>query len=334
MAVFHTRGARWHTTLRECIRDRPDYPLFREHGAVSWVSEAATNAATNEDIAELLDQVAGLLEAQQANRFRVGAYEKAAETLRGLDARAADILETAGVAGLATLPAIGDSLARVIAEVIETGRLGLLERLRGQAAPEALFATVPGIGPRLAARIHEELGIETLEELETAAHDGRLASVRGFGARRLLAVSESLSGRLGKRARRATRVGTDLAPVSELLDVDREYRHKSSAGELRRIAPRRFNPDAKAWLPILHTSRGDHSYTALYSNSALAHELDKTGDWVVLYRDDGTGERQATVVTETRGPLLGQRVVRGREVECLAHYQGQRALHPSSIREI
>ena len=280
-------------------------------------------APTNEDIAEVLDRVAELLEAQRANRFRVGAYKKASDTLRGLDVRAADVLETAGVAGLVTLPAIGDSLARVIAEIIETGELGLLERLRGQAAPETLFATVPGIGPRLAAQIHEELGIETLEELEAAAHDGRLARIRGFGPRRLLAVSESLAGRLGRRARRVAASHGEPPPVGELLDVDREYRAQAAAGKLRRIAPRRFNPEGEEWLPILHTSRGGHSYTALFSNTALAHELGKTHDWVVIYRDDGYGERQATVVTETRGPLVRRRVVRGREDDCRAYYETQ-----------
>lgn len=283
----------------------------------------ASAAPTNEDVAEVLDEVAELLEAQRANRFRVGAYHKAADTLRGSNAMASDILETAGVSGLASLPGIGDSLARLIAEILETGRLGLLERLRGQAAPETLFATVPGIGPKLAAQIHEDLGIETLEELEAAAHDGRLASVRGFGSRRLLAVAESLAGRLGRRARRAASSRSEAPPVGELLDVDREYRAKAAAGELRRIAPRRFNPEGKAWLPILHTARGDHQYTALYSNTGLAHELGKTDDWVVLYRDDGYGERQATVVTETRGPLEGRRVVRGRESECRSYYQSR-----------
>ena len=282
-------------------------------------------APTNEEVAEALELIAELLEAQRANRFRVGAYKKAADTLRGLNARASDILETAGVAGLATLPGIGDSLAHAIAEYLETGRLGYLERLRGQAAPETLFATVPGIGDKLAARIHEELGIETLEELEAAAHDGRLATVGGFGPRRLLAVSESLAGRLGRRARRVAGAPREPAPVAELLDVDRQYREDAAAGTLRRIAPRRFNPEGKEWLPILHTHRGGHSYTALFSNSALAHDLGKTDDWVVLYRDDGYRERQATVVTETHGTLAGRRVVRGRESECRVFYESKAA---------
>jgi hypothetical protein len=108
-------------------------------------------------------------------------------------------------------------------------------------------------------------------------------------------------------------------PVAELLDVDREYRERAAAGRLRLIAPRRFNPGAEAWLPVLHTRRGARHYTALFSNTARAHRAQKTRDWVVLYSDDGAGERQNTVITATRGALRGRRVVAGREQECAAH---------------
>lgn len=108
--------------------------------------------------------------------------------------------------------------------------------------------------------------------------------------------------------------------VAELLSVDREYRHKARAGSLHRIAPHRFNPSGEAWLPIFHTTRGETRYTALFSNTALAHRLGRTDDWVVLYWDRGDGEEQNTVVTETGGPLRGKRVVRGREQECLRFY--------------
>ncbi len=113
-----------------------------------------------------------------------------------------------------------------------------------------------------------------------------------------------------------------LPAVAELLDVDREYRERATAGTLRRIAPRRFNPSGEAWLPVLHTRRGDADYTALYSNTARAHELGTTKDWVVIYRDDGDGGGQWTVVTATSGALAGARVVRGREAEC-AHYYAE-----------
>jgi putative hydrolase len=108
--------------------------------------------------------------------------------------------------------------------------------------------------------------------------------------------------------------------VSELLDVDAEYRQKAAAGQLQLIAPRRFNPSGEAWLPILHTRRGLRRYTALFSNTARAHRAGKTREWVVLYGDDGGGEHRHTVITAGFGPLRGRRVVAGREEECRAVY--------------
>jgi hypothetical protein len=108
--------------------------------------------------------------------------------------------------------------------------------------------------------------------------------------------------------------------ATQLLEIDREYREKAAAGVLRRIAPRRFNPEHVAWLSVLHTSTGRWHITALFSNTGRAHELHRTHDWVVIFFDDGVEEGQATVVTEFRGSLAGKRVVRGREAECARHY--------------
>jgi hypothetical protein len=80
--------------------------------------------------------------------------------------------------------------------------------------------------------------------------------------------------------------------------------------------PRRFNPRGESWLPVLHTERDGWSFTALYSNTARAHELGRTRDWVVIYWERDGQEDQCTVVTEYAGALAGQRVVRGWEHEC------------------
>jgi hypothetical protein len=110
--------------------------------------------------------------------------------------------------------------------------------------------------------------------------------------------------------------------VALLLDVDAEYRGRAEAGDLQKIAPRRFNPEHVAWLPMMHAQRDDWTFTALYSNTARAHELETTHDWVVVYgkHQDRGEETQHTVVTATRGPLVGKRIVRGRERECRAYY--------------
>lgn len=277
----------------------------------------------NQQIAACLDEVADLLEAQGANRFRVRAYHSAAQTLRGLGQEAHEILEAEGLAGLLRLPGIGRSLARSIDRLVRTGRLGLLLRLRGESGPEHLFLTLPGIGPELASRIHEQLGAETLQEVEAAACDGRLARVPGMGPKRLRAIRESLAGRFRRplptsEPHPAPRAA-DEPPVEELLDVDREYREQAQANRLLRIAPRRFNPTGQAWLPVLHTQRGDRHYTALYSNTARAHELGMTHDWVVIYRDDHDGHGQWTAITARFGALRGRRIIRGREAECAGH---------------
>ena len=285
------------------------------------------SALGNDVAACYLDEVADLLEVQAANPFRVRAYRKAAQTLRDTGEPVHEILAAEGLPGLLRLPGIGRSLAHAIEQMVHTGKLPLLERLRGEGSPERAFTTVANIGPKLAARIHEELAIETLGELEAAAWDGRLGRMAGMGKKRVQAVRETLAGRFRRRRldwRPAKESETvDQPTVAEILDVDREYRRLSELGRLPKIAPRRFNPEGKAWLPVLHATRGNRHYTALYSNTARAHELGTTHDWVVVYRDDHADHGQWTVITSRFGKLKGNRIVRGREEDCEHHYAAQ-----------
>jgi hypothetical protein len=277
----------------------------------------------NQQIAQRLRELAEILQAQKANPFRVGAYRKAAESLERFSGNLGELFQSEGRAGLDELPGVGPGIAAAIAEMLETGRWAQLERLRGRLDPATLFQTVPGIGPELAQRIHGVLGVETLEALEVACHDGRLAEVPGVGPRRATTIRAALADILDRsRLRRRERtISTREPPVDVLLDVDREYLDKVKGGKLATIAPRRFNPEGKAWLPVLHTAREGWHFTALFSNTARAHELGRTRDWVVLYfYDDHHAESQRTVVTEQRGPLAGRRVIRGREPECRTYY--------------
>jgi hypothetical protein len=285
---------------------------------------------SNDEIADALERIADLLEAQDANPFRVRAYRRGAATLRASPERIAERVAHGGRASLEGLAGIGKTLASQVEELVHTGRLAFLERLEGQVSPEDLFTTLAGIGEELAARIHRELGVETLEELELAAHDGRLAALPGFGARRVRAVRDALATILGRSTRRRARerrlreradkpvpaAASERPEVATLLAVDEEYRRRTASGELRTIAPRRFNPEGRAWLPVLHAEKEGWHFTALFSNTARAHELGKTRDWVVIYYERDGEEDQCTVVTERSGALRGRRVVRGREDEC------------------
>lgn len=280
----------------------------------------------NRSIAERLREGADVLEQQGANPFRVAAYRRAAATVDDLSSDLDRLLAERGIEALVALPGIGRGIAAAIAEMVATGRWSQLERWRGALDPEALFRTVPGIGPVLARRIHDTLHVDSLPALEVAAWDGRLQRVPGVGARRAAALRAELGALLGRmRPHAGGRSAAEAAApdVGTILEVDREYRARAEGGDLPRIAPRRFNPQGEAWLPILHTRRGPWHFTALYSNTARAHELGRTRDWVVVYfYDDHHAEGQYTVVSEGRGPLAGRRVVRGRERECRDHYAG------------
>lgn len=274
----------------------------------------------NADIAARLEEVADILEAQDANPYRVNAYRRAAVIMRNQNRPLSEIVEQKGIEGIDALPGIGESLARTIYQLVKTGTLPMLERLRGESDPVEMLASVPGIGKKLAERLYDDLGIHSLEELEATAHDGRLREVEGFGEKRISGIRDSLASRLGRIRKPMSPALTDEPTVSEILDVDSEYRRKTEQGALPQITPRRFNPKHEAWLPVLHTMRGERHYTALFSNTARAHQENKTHDWVVIYYDGGKGERQCTVITAMFGPLEGKRIVRGRESECAAYY--------------
>ncbi|SFI05265.1 Helix-hairpin-helix DNA-binding protein [Bosea sp. OK403] len=283
---------------------------------LSKMNDLRTSISENLSLAAKLREYADLLTAQGADHFRIQAYRAAADVVEEQFRPISQIIKAEGRDGLTKLPAIGQSIASALAEMTATGRWSQLARLRGDLEPEIIFRSIPGIGRNLADRIVRELQIDTLEALELAAHDGSLEAIEGFGTRRTQMVRTALNERLGRFRLSQGSPGEALPPLGLLLDVDREYRERAKAGTLRTIAPKRFNPQGEAWLPVLHTKRDDWSFTALYSNTPLAHELGRTHDWVIIYYHSSAGpEGQCTVVTPVKGRLQGRRVVRGREKE-------------------
>jgi DNA polymerase/3'-5' exonuclease PolX len=276
----------------------------------------------NRFVADRLDEVARLLEQQNASLFRIRAYRDAASYLRGLPHPIRLDYQRGGKRGLDDLPTIGQSIAATIAEILDTGASGLLDRLRGAADPEKVLRTVPMIGPALAHQIHDDLGIETLEALEAAAYDGRLASLKGFGPRRVESLRHSLADMLARRRPRQASIDRQQPSLAGILSIDQTYR--STVDKLPTIKPRRFNPTGETRLPILHTERDGWQFTALFSNTPAAHRFGRNRDWVVIYfeRPDQP-EGQVTVVTEYGGVLDGKRVIRGQEKACQAYYEAQ-----------
>lgn len=282
--------------------------------AIAPVASAeASVIAINATVAGMLLDYADLLQQQGEGGFRVRAYRHAAATVAALPQGVDALLAEGGRDALLAQPAIGWAPAGAIAEIVTTGHWSQLDRLRGGLVPEALFRTIPGIGEELAGRLAADAHLETLEDLEHWVNFGG-AELKGIGPRRRRMIALALAERLGQP--RGPRSSVTPPPMELLLEVDRMYRQRSSQGALRRIAPKRFNPEGQAWLPIMHARHNDWHFTALHSNTRLAHELGRTRDWVVIYHHrDGQPEGRSTVVTETHGPRAGRRVVRGREDE-------------------
>lgn len=136
----------------------------------------------NEDIAVIFEEMADLLEIEDANPFRVRAYRNAARTVRGLGRELAGMV--ADCEDLTRLPTIGKDLAAKIVEIVATGHAKSLDALHKEvpASVEALLQ-IPGLGPRRVKALYHELHIKTLRQLENAARQGRLQELPGFGAK-------------------------------------------------------------------------------------------------------------------------------------------------------
>jgi DNA polymerase (family X) len=287
-------------------------------------------------IAPLLREMADLMDQQEPGGYRAMAYRRAADYLEREQPDLRTLRHEGGRDALEALPTIGRGMAAAIVEILDSGHWRHLTELRGDGDAEELFRTVPGVGAALSRQIHEVLGASSLEALEMAAHDGRLQRLSRVGSRRAAAIGAAVSQMLDRAGRR--RRGTHAHAVAEppvdlLLRADARYRADAAAGRLPKIAPRRFNPAGHAWLPVLHLREDGWRITALFSNTARAHRLERTNDWVVLYcEDENHGECQYTVVTALGGGALsGQRVVRGREAECLRrHWQAAAHAPPAA----
>lgn len=282
---------------------------------------------SNNDISIFLSEIADRLHHQKANPYRITAYRNAAKKVKALERNLADIADYDHIEEMIALPTIGKSIANVIIEYVSTGSSQFMDRIMGHNYIETVFDEIPGIGPHLSHLIKNGLKINTLEELKEATIDGRLDRLKGFGPKRMMLINMALASMLDKNNERKTKILHEedsiinkLPDISIILKLDYLYRNKAKRGELHKLTPKRNNPNQESWLPIYHKEINGWHFTCLYSNTLRAHELNKTKDWVIIYYEKEGHENQSTVVTETKGELIGMRVVRGREQECHKYY--------------
>ena len=138
---------------------------------------------SNARIAELFDEIADLLEFQGANAFRVRAYRKVSRSVKGLAESVESIIADAD-RNLTDVDGIGKDTAAKIVECVETGKITMRDELLAEI-PESVLALlrIPGLGPKKAAVLHRELGIDTLEQLAAACNEHKVRELKGFGAK-------------------------------------------------------------------------------------------------------------------------------------------------------
>ncbi len=134
---------------------------------------------TNQEIAQILVHISEILDIQGENPFKIRAYIKAAQTLEGLTYELSTLEDKNEIKGL---PGIGEGIAKKVKELLETGKLRYYEDLKkSEYAPLTEFLRIPGMGPKHAKLVHDQLGIKTTEQLKKAAEKGKLRELPGLG---------------------------------------------------------------------------------------------------------------------------------------------------------
>jgi DNA polymerase (family 10) len=188
----------------------------------------------NLEIARVLSQMADLLEIQDANPFRVRAYRNAA---RFVDSYATPMRKlVADEADLTELPGIGKDMSSHIVELVGTGKLAALEELTAKI-PGTLIDVMelPGVGPKKAKKLWKELEVETVDELEKAASEGRVAELAGFGAKSQQKILAGIEQFRRHRSRfKISEADQLIVPLLEYLEGLAEVQRLEVAGSYRR----------------------------------------------------------------------------------------------------
>lgn len=185
------------------------------------------------NVARSLDEIARYLELSDPNPFRARAFERAARAIEKLETGLDQLVESGGIQ---KVQGIGKATGEIIAELVRTGRSSYLDELRSQYPPGIFeLLRVPALGLKKIGVLHSELGISNLEELEEAAADGRLAKLKGFGAKTSQKILEGIAAARSRQSKFLLPVGIEIGEsLRELLaDID-EVEDAEVTGAVRR----------------------------------------------------------------------------------------------------
>ncbi|WP_370324289.1 DNA polymerase/3'-5' exonuclease PolX [Euzebya sp.] len=191
-------------------------------------------AWVNEELSRRFGEIATLLKISGADRFRVRAYERAADAILAAPVDLGEIERAA----LSDVKGIGESTAKKIVEYLDTGTIGMLEELRGEVPAGVVELTrIPGLGPKTAVLVHSQLGVDSIAGLQEAMDDGRVAQLKGLGAKTVENLRESLR-RMGAKDTDRVPAADAIALAEEIcarLRIRDDIQQVTYAGSLRRM---------------------------------------------------------------------------------------------------
>jgi DNA polymerase (family 10) len=188
----------------------------------------------NAAIAQVFQNMAELLELKEENPFKIRAYQKAARTIESLPVELEQLMKEGR---LREIPGVGEAIANKITELLTTGKLEVYEKLRAESPPGVItLMAIPGIGPKTALRLSKELGISTVDELEKAIVEGKVASLYRLGDK----TAENILRHIQALRRKDTRIplGQALPLAEEIVSTLKKYpgvKNMVAAGSLRRF---------------------------------------------------------------------------------------------------
>ncbi len=189
----------------------------------------------NPDIARLFDEVADLLEIQDANPFRVRAYRNAARTIRDFPEPLTDLVR-AGTKDLTDIAGIGDDLAEKITEIVTTGELPLRKQLASKLPAGLLdLLRIPGLGPKRVKLLYKKLKVKSAADLATALDKGRVQKLKGFGPKMEEKMRAGIGqAQVGERRMLLNEAETQATAVVAYLEAGGGIRQMEVAGSYRR----------------------------------------------------------------------------------------------------
>jgi DNA polymerase (family X) len=253
----------------------------------------------NSDVAEQLELLADLLELEGAAAFRVVAYRRAATRIRET---AVSVAELALAGRAKELNGIGKTIEEKIVQVVEDGEMHALTKRKLIVPPEVvLFMRLPGLGPKTAARIWQELGVTTVEDLKRAAEAEQLRKLTGLGAKTEERILKALAEKKQEPSDRHL-LGDGLGALLAVVSVLREH---PAAVEVSEAGSARRRKETFRDLDIIATARDSEALIDYFTKLAWVIEVSAKGpSKATVVSNEGLRFDLRVVPPESYGNLL------------------------------